>query len=251
MAEATFVSDEKIMQSIYELIDQAQEQIIIVSPYINLWGHLVKKLEKSQADVLFIARKNQDGKLEDLKVKMNELRFKLAVVENLHAKIYLNEKRCIISSMNLYDYSTANSREIALLIDDQNVLSEINKYIDEELIPEAELITDTASKRIAKGLKSLAGFVAGQLSKEPIKNTQQQSQNSFRRDELKGHCIRCGNSIKANPDRPLCGGCYEKWNVYKNRAFKEKYCHACGKQEQTSVEKPVCLSCYKKLNSQR
>ena len=35
--------------------------------------------------------------------------------KNLHAKCYLNEKKMIITSMNLYEFSQVNNREMAFL----------------------------------------------------------------------------------------------------------------------------------------
>jgi phosphatidylserine/phosphatidylglycerophosphate/cardiolipin synthase-like enzyme len=248
MFQTKFIYDDKILPAIYELIEQAQEEIIIISPYINLWGHLTSKLEKSFAYKVFIARKNQDGKLDEVIKKMNELGIQLRVVENLHAKIYLNEKRCIISSMNLYDYSTANSKEVAIIIDDEETLCEINKYINEDLFPKSEIVTNTASKMIAKGFRNLVGLVSNKAQKEAPKSIQGGSYSPKSRDGEKGYCIRCRTIIKGDPEKPLCANCYNKWKVHNNKAYKEKYCHVCGKEGSTSLNRPVCLSCYKKAH---
>jgi len=40
--------------------------------------------------------------------------------KNLHAKCYLNEDKMIISSMNLYEFSQQNNREMGILIDTAN-----------------------------------------------------------------------------------------------------------------------------------
>ncbi len=37
--------------------------------------------------------------------------------KNLHAKCYLNEHRMIIASMNLYEFSQQNNREMGILVD--------------------------------------------------------------------------------------------------------------------------------------
>jgi hypothetical protein len=248
MAAPKFISDEKILPAIYDLIEQAQEELTIVSPYVNLWGHLVNKLDKSKAkEVLFIARKNQDGKLDEVIKKMNELRLEMIVVENLHAKIYLNEKRCIISSMNLYEFSTSNSKEIAIIVEDQETLVDIKKYIQEELIDISELVTERTSDKIVKGVKGLMNFVSNKLQNNEPRSHQTTSFSAKTHSSDRGYCIRCHTSIKSNPDKPLCAACYEKWKVYGKPTYKEKYCHICGNQEQTSLEKPVCKSCYSRF----
>jgi phosphatidylserine/phosphatidylglycerophosphate/cardiolipin synthase-like enzyme len=247
MPETRFISDDKILPAIYELIEQAAENLVIVSPYVSLWGHLSSKLDKAKVQPLIIARKNQEGKLDDLIEKMNAHRIELRLVENLHAKIYLNEKKCIISSMNLYEFSTSNSKEIAVIIEDEETLKEINKYIDEELLSQSEIVTITASKMIAKGLKNIAGFVSNLAQKDTVNIALPEKKSPKNDLGKKGFCIRCHKEIKNNPDKPLCPDCYEKWAIYSKPTYKEKYCHVCGKQEQTSLEKPVCINCYRKL----
>ena len=37
--------------------------------------------------------------------------------KNLHAKCYLNESTCIISSLNLYEFSQVNNNEMGVLIE--------------------------------------------------------------------------------------------------------------------------------------
>lgn len=48
--------------------------------------------------------------------------------KNLHAKCYMNEEMCIITSMNLYDFSQQNNNEMGILI---------NRAEDPELYKEA------------------------------------------------------------------------------------------------------------------
>ena len=40
--------------------------------------------------------------------------------KNLHAKCYLNEESCIITSLNLYEFSQVNNNEMGIFIDRQN-----------------------------------------------------------------------------------------------------------------------------------
>ncbi|MFH0914266.1 MAG: hypothetical protein V1849_03140, partial [Chloroflexota bacterium] len=60
------------------------------------------------------------------------------------------------------------------------------------------------------------------------------------------YCIRRGDRIPFDPNRPLCDDCYRKWAEHKNPDYPEHYCHSCGKQSKTTYEKPLCRSCYAK-----
>ncbi len=37
--------------------------------------------------------------------------------DNLHAKCYMSEKACVITSMNMYDFSEHNNREMGILLE--------------------------------------------------------------------------------------------------------------------------------------
>ena len=59
-------------------------------------------------------------------------------------------------------------------------------------------------------------------------------------------CIRCGIQIEKNTKQPYCFDCYQVWNKYKNRNYREQYCHVCGKRNSSTMNKPICYGCYKK-----
>ena len=49
-------------------------------------------------------------------------------LQNLHAKCYLNESECIISSLNLYEFSQVNNNEMGI---------SVRKYEDDEVFKDA------------------------------------------------------------------------------------------------------------------
>lgn len=60
-----------------------------------------------------------------------------------------------------------------------------------------------------------------------------------------GHCIRCGEVIDHDPERPLCLDCYRSWKEYRNAEYGEKFCHSCGEKSRTTFAKPECRACYR------
>jgi|GEM_PF-2432406 len=111
-----------ISYEIENLIDTANKFIIIVSPYLKINKRLKSKLnecfERCEVNI-FIYRKNDLDKNE-LEWLKGHKKVKLFPVENLHAKCYLNEKRALITSMNLYDYSQINNYELGVVILSEN-----------------------------------------------------------------------------------------------------------------------------------
>jgi phosphatidylserine/phosphatidylglycerophosphate/cardiolipin synthase-like enzyme len=227
------ISNEKIPIAINDLIDEASEYLLLVSPYVKIWGHLRNHLEKCKAKtkVAIIRDENLDEKAEIIR-ELNALGITVKALQNLHAKIYLSDKACIISSMNLYDFSAANSEEVAVQITDRDSLTEIKRYVKDNLSYRS---TDIDLKKIKP---------ASPRVEDHRPHTPKEAKG-----ETGGHCIRCGKGIKLNPEKPYCKSCFESWALYENPEYREKHCHFCGKPEGTSFLKPVCKPCFYKLTS--
>lgn len=56
-----------------------------------------------------------------------------------------------------------------------------------------------------------------------------------------GYCIRTGEEITFNPERPFCYKAYKSWSKFENYDFSEKYCHKTGKPShgKTSMAHPI------------
>ena len=104
-------------------VEKAEHELILITPYIKLWRHISDQImDALEAGVktTLIVRKDA---YEDPKSKMrDELRpilragARILTVERLHAKVYLNEKTAIVTSMNLHESSALNSLEFALSV---------------------------------------------------------------------------------------------------------------------------------------
>lgn len=128
---AKFITTKQITSELEELIKKADERLYIVSPYL--------KLSKDFRDLLTYRNTNRkDTKIIFGKQELNPeqmtffqgLRFVyLFFSEDLHAKCYINDTKMIITSMNFYDFSMMNNREMGILID-QTVTEDIQVYND-------------------------------------------------------------------------------------------------------------------------
>lgn len=228
---ARFLNTRKAIAAIEELIKNAGEKLILVSPYLKLSKDFKELLEyrNNNDKITTIIFGKQELKPDEMKF-LQSLRFViLKFNEDLHAKCYLNEKQMIITSLNLYEFSMANNKEMGVLID---LDGSDDKSLYDDAYKEIEYIDKTSQK---------FKFNIHPSNEEPIA-VQKLSKNT------KGHCIRCGSKIKLDPEHPYCMADYQKWKKFEDGNYVEKlgFCHICGKSNASSMEKPVCMDCYKK-----
>lgn len=233
---AKYLRTSGISAGLDELIREAKEKLYIISPYLKLSDHIRELLndkdrEKVEVRIIFGKQElnpSEMGYLEGLKY------IRLYFSKNLHAKCYLNENKMIITSMNLYEFSQQNNREMGILIDktveaDKPVFDDAWKDIESILHNADDFAYVKAPKSVEKSIPK------DNLPVKQIKETKGQQ----------GHCIRCDKSIELNPLIPYCKDCYSIWNKYKDKEYQEKYCHICGVKGNTSMLKPSCFNCYK------
>ncbi|MSQ25614.1 MAG: hypothetical protein EXR49_04990 [Dehalococcoidia bacterium] len=144
-------------------------------------------------------------------------------VKQLHAKIFLNEHMAVIGSMNLTESSSKNSHEIAIVIAQPALYQDIRTYVVERFLP----------------LSGLDGNQTAETSAPAQPRPRSPSKPSNH-----GACIRCGDPIDLNPEKPLCYDDYEKWAEYENPDYPERFCHSCGKPSEVTFARPLCDTCY-------
>ena len=233
---ARYLRTTGISAGLDELIRDAKEKLYIISPYLKLSDHIKellndKEREKVEVRIIF-------GKQELNPTEMGYLEglgyVRLYFSKNLHAKCYLNERKMIITSMNLHEFSQQNNREMGILID---------KTDDAD-----KQAFDDAWKDIESIMHNADDFAYVKAPKVVDKDFRKENEQTKKTKEIKGHqghCIRCKKSIDLNPLVPYCKDCYNVWNKYKDEEYEEKYCHICGVNEHTSKSKPSCYICYK------
>ena len=106
----------ELSYQIEQLIKEDSEFVIFVSPYLKLTKRLKAKMSAAFDEinqVVFLYRENELNRSEQEWLETHS-NVELIPIENLHAKIYLNEHRCLMTSMNLYEYSQVNNHEIGI-----------------------------------------------------------------------------------------------------------------------------------------
>lgn len=222
--------DDEVPTQLLSVIRNADKYAVIVTPYIKLWGHAKQAIEQAKRkgiQMTFLVRSDQQDDLERARDDLIWLQSNdVAVwgVERLHAKIYLNEKSVVISSMNLHQSSAQNSLEIAMVVQDQNSIRRIREYVEKSLKESSQPLSS-----------AMAIGVSPRATTSPTKGYTRSSH---------GFCIRCHGSIELDPDKPLCPGCYEVWAEWGDGFYPEKHCHVCGKSARVSYARPLCNDCF-------
>jgi phosphatidylserine/phosphatidylglycerophosphate/cardiolipin synthase-like enzyme len=223
---AKFLDTTGVSYHLQQLINNANEKLILISPYLKINDRMKKSLEdkdKLKIDIRLIYGKSELQPSENNWLK--SLRsIRTSFCKDLHAKCYLNENEAIITSMNLHTFSEVNNYEMGIYIEkvkDADLYTDIYKEVN-RLIRTSEEIKVTVSTVPSKTEKTIG-----------IEN------NST------GFCIRCHAEIKLNPMVPYCKSCYNTWKKYEDNEYEEKFCHICGKANKSTLNKPVCFSCYK------
>ena len=105
-----------------KLIKNAKERLILISPYLRLNDRIKELLEdknRLKIDIRIIYGKS-DLHPDEIKWMQKLDYVRVSFCKNLHAKCYLNETSCIISSLNLYEFSQVNNNEMGILINKED-----------------------------------------------------------------------------------------------------------------------------------
>ena len=103
---------------IEQLILNAKNTLNLVSPFLKLNPNLLDRLNDASKQGIKITLIYGKSELSDMQSKLifNIENLEIYYCNNLHAKCYFNETDLVISSMNLYEFSEKNNKEMGVLI---------------------------------------------------------------------------------------------------------------------------------------
>ena len=115
---AKFLNTSATNYFLEELIKDAKERLILISPFLKLNDRIKELLtdkNRLKIDVRIVYGKSE---LQPEEISwLKELTYiRTSFCKNLHAKCYLNEEMCIVTSLNLYEFSQVNNNEMGVLI---------------------------------------------------------------------------------------------------------------------------------------
>lgn len=114
---AEFLTTHATAANIENIILNARQKLVLVSPYLQLSRAFFDRLKDSDERGVKIVlvygkhqlKPNERNQLEKLK------NLSLFFCENLHAKCYFNEDNMVITSMNMLEFSEKTNREMGVL----------------------------------------------------------------------------------------------------------------------------------------
>lgn len=133
---AEFLDTQGVSYYLKKLINNANDKLYLISPYLQLNNQLKLSLEdrhKFSIDIIIIYGKVSDINPEDSTWLQSMPGIKLLFHKDLHAKCYFNEKEAIITSMNLYMFSQQNNVEMGIYISkekDEELYKQVANEVD-------------------------------------------------------------------------------------------------------------------------
>lgn len=246
-----FLSSSNLKKELIRLFKEAEKEITIISPFIQLSNEIKNILGSKQKiknfKITILYGKNEK-KPEKSLIATDFIFFKgfpnleIYYNPNLHAKYYANENESIISSLNLHQFSLKNNIEVGILLkkpaisflslnqEDANAYNYFNYIINN-----SEPVRVSEYSKNAKSFKVLEDNSALYFKHLKV---------------LSAYCIRTRERIPFNIKMPFSKSSYEEWNTFKNVNYKENFCHFSGEKSfgQTSFSKPILAKHWKKAN---
>lgn len=234
---AKFLNTTGVSYHLEELIKSTKDRLILISPYLQFNERIkehINNLNIQKKDIRIIYRENKLRPDENNWLS-NQIGVRTSICKNLHAKCYINEVEAIITSMNLYEFSKLNNNEMGI---------HVNKTQDEELynsiFSEAQrLLTISDEIRV-----TVQKVVSQDTEKKMVKQVEAKPIS----DKKTGFCIRTGQPIPFNTEKPLALEAFKMWSQFGDPNYPEKFCHFSGEPSngETTVARPILYKNWKK-----
>jgi phosphatidylserine/phosphatidylglycerophosphate/cardiolipin synthase-like enzyme len=231
---AKFLDTTGVSYHLQQLINKANEKLVIISPYLKINDRIKQSLEdknRMKIDIRVVYGKNELQPDENNWLKsMTSVRSSFC--KDLHAKCYLNENEAILTSMNLYEFSQVNNNEMGI-------------YVDKAMDPELYKDIYEEAQRLIRISDEIIISVEKAPSKEKLASKPESKTSSNNKN---GFCIRTGVEIPFNVEKPMSYDAFKSWNKYGDTEYPEKFCHFSGELSngETSVSRPILKKNWKR-----
>lgn len=262
---AEFVKGNQLNSALEEIFENAEKKLIIISPFIKLHARFIdvlkSKIHDDDLKITVVFGKNENNlsksfNVEDFNFLKDFPNIEIKYEPRLHAKYYANDFNALLSSMNLYDFSQNNNIEFGILTKVAFSLNLMGDTLDidaqiyfDQVISNSKTLYKKVPVYESKMLGFSQKYVESEIEINEIEEIFNLPVSNKKRKETKpatemphiGYCIRTGEKIPFNPERPFSKKAFESWNKFKDKDYKEKYCHFSGESSngETSFSKPI------------
>lgn len=268
---AQLINRFKVHDELIKMIDEAEEQLIFISPYIKLHDDykkaLLKKVKKPELEITVVFGKNADDKsksinMEDFEFFRQLPNIKIKYCERLHAKIYANDFCSLVTSMNLHRFSAEENIEVGILckstllgsiFDVANSLSDSffgKDTLDGQIMTFMYQIIDQYSPRVYYHRSPVweKGILSSTYLHSKVLIDSQNFYSFNTAPKSTGFCIRTGKQIPFDVKHPFSPEAHASWSRFKKEDYPEKFCHYSGEPSngETSFKRPVLSKNWKK-----
>jgi len=158
----------EISSRILSLLDESDERVIIVSPYMKIskWYKFVNKVnELKTRSILTEIYVRDDPDNTATYRDLDQLALQYKKIPHLHSKLYLNERYGIVTSMNLLLSSEINSLEIGYVTETWTEYNDLLGYYHRYIHIGEPVPCDTIAGQPAADLKEIMHSIREELKK--------------------------------------------------------------------------------------
>lgn len=272
-----FLTGKDLEDAIYDIIWEAEKMLLIVSPFVKLDDYFKELFDKHQNNpkihLVLVFGKNEKSvnksmSQDDFDYFKKFPNVSIIYVPNLHAKYYGNEKKGVITSINLYDYSFKNNIEFGVF-SQQSLLNNLTNSADNDawhacmdLVEQNEVVF--IKRPVYESMKILINIGKSYIKSDVLHDSTDkfyggiQNRNGKKKTILDfpeklemgttknvrperekksinkvisvkhGYCIRTGTEIPFNIDKPMSYEAYKIWSQFEDPDYPEKFCHFSG-----------------------
>ena len=192
---ATFLPAQYIVEHLYKIVEEATEELVLISAYIKLDDETKSLLKNTRrgTPVHMLYGKKKSQLTSGDKSFLGTRGVKISFLKNLHAKCYLNQKEALVTSMNLLESSMENNVEMGILVSKQ----------DEPVLYEAIYQDAKRLLRAANGESPVASSSSVKPKKVEIRTADNVGRRDFAAEGLL-HSLRRSDRPSDAKVKPYC-----------------------------------------------
>ncbi len=261
-----FVTGKELETAVYDIIWDAKDVLLIVSPYIKLDDYFKKLFDKHKNDpklhLLLVFGKNE----KDVKRSMNKVDFdyfkkfpnvSIIYVPKLHAKYYGNEKQGVITSINLYDYSFVNNIEFGVF-SKQSLINRFSQSADSEAWNECMEIAEQneivfIKRPVYENKRMIINMGKNYVKSDILFDSTEEFYGFSKNKKSNGKRLRdfpeeleLNSNSNQRPEREVAERKIPSRKVFKTQAYG--FCIRTGEKIKFNPKQPMIREAWKKWN---